>query len=111
MLYPQAIIESIQVKYTGRIVLFIRCPYCQKIHYNDMGYIHKDYPYPVHYRDSRCVISLPYQPIILENSPPHFYCQYHHISNEKTLDLLKVVLHQRVKHVVDNLSSSVEQLV
>lgn len=111
MSYPHAIIESIQVKYTGRIVLFVRCPFCQKIHYNDMGYINKDYPYPVEYRDSRCVISLPYTPIILETSPPHLYSQYHRMKDEKVYDLLQFVLRQRVKHLAEKPPSSFDTLL
>ena len=111
-LYPHAVIESVQVKHTGRIVLFVRCPFCKNIHYNDMGYIHKDYPHPVEYRDSRCIISLPYTPVILETSPPHLYCQYHHrMGNEKVYDLLRSLLRRRVTHFTDKSSSSFDTLL
>jgi hypothetical protein len=99
MSYPNAVIEQVQVKFTGRIVLHVRCPYCGHIHYNDMGYLHKHYPYPVVYRDSRCVVSLPYAPVILETSPPHLYCAYHHMEVEKVYDILQSILRQRVKTV------------
>jgi len=99
--YPFAIVEQVHIKFTGRIVLFIRCPFCGHLHYNDMGYIQKEYTYPVDYRDSRCIIALPYCPVILESVPPRLYSQYHCMAKEVVYDVLGVILKQRVKHVED----------
>lgn len=104
MEYPNAKIERVEVKFTGRIVLYVRCPYCKDVHMNDMGYITKarGYSYPILYRDSRCSVSIPYCPVVECNSPPHLYVMYYQgiaESEEAVYEKLKVIMKQRLKHI------------
>jgi len=98
-----AVIEEVAVKSCGRISLAVRCPFCQSRHFHDLGYIQKEYQYPCSIRHSTCgsQLQVPYDPVILQDKYPLLVIQYYsnHLKTDDYQDLLKYVLHTRVKTI------------